>query len=87
MRALDLAHQFYTKQAVWRAWVRFGKLKKKTKLKKSHVADFYNRGLAQRAMKYWKQYAHMFGKELLAERLEMSVQNRVHADIESKRGE
>ena len=54
MRALALAHQFYTKQAVWRAWVRFGKLKKKTKLKKSHVADFYNRGLAQRAMKYWK---------------------------------
>ena len=54
------------------------------KIKKAHVDSFFEKGLLQRTLKYWKQYAHMFGKELLGERLEMNVQNRVHADIESR---
>ncbi len=44
-RALVLSHNFYLKQGVWKEWVRYCKLKKKTKTKKAHVGDFFNRGL------------------------------------------
>ena len=72
-KALETSHGFYLKQGVFREWVRHCKLKKKMKVKKGHVGEFFERGLKQRSLKYWKQYAHMFGKELLGERLEMNV--------------